>query len=69
MVKNLPANAGEQETQIQSVGQEYAREKEMTTHSSIPSEEIPWKRSLVGYSPRGSKRVKHDLVTEYKHDH
>ena len=60
MVKNLPANAGEQETQIQPLGQEYAWEKETTTHSSILSDEIPWERSLVDYSPWGSNRVKHD---------
>ena len=31
-----------QETQVQSLGQEDALEKEMATHSSIPSWEIPW---------------------------
>ena len=31
-VKNLPAK---EETQVQSLGQEYPQEKEMTTHSSI----------------------------------
>ena len=30
-------------------------EKEMETHSSIVAWEIPWQRSLVGYSPRGCK--------------
>ena len=27
----------------------------MATHSSIPAWKIPWKRSLVGYRPRGLK--------------
>jgi len=43
-------------------------EKEMATHSSIVAWRIPWKRSLVGYSPWGHRRVKHDLVNEqYKY--
>ena len=39
MVKNLPAM---QETQVQSLGPEDPREKEMATHSSILALEIPW---------------------------
>ena len=39
MVKNLPAM---QETQVQSLGQEYPLEKEMATHSSILAWRIPW---------------------------
>ena len=39
MVKSLPAT---QETQIQSLSQEDALEKEMATHSGILSREIPW---------------------------
>ena len=38
MMKNLPANA----TQVRSLGQEDALEKEMATHSSILTEKIPW---------------------------
>ena len=38
MVKSLPAV---QETQVQSLGQEDPREKEMATHSSIPAWKIP----------------------------
>ena len=38
MVKNLPAL---QETQVQSLGREDPREKEMATHSSIFAWEIP----------------------------
>ena len=34
----------------------------MATHSSIPAWEIPWTGSLVGYSPWGHKRVRHDLA-------
>ena len=38
-VKNLPAK---EETQVQSLGQEYPQEKEMTTHSSILAQDTPW---------------------------
>ena len=39
VVKNLPAM---QETQVQSLGQEDALEKEMATHHSIRAWRIPW---------------------------
>ena len=40
-------------------------DKEMATHSSIDAREIPWtERSLVGYGPRGCKRIRHKLVTK-----
>ena len=45
MVKNLPANAGDTETQetfVQSLGQEDAPEEEMGTHTSILAWKIPW---------------------------
>ena len=38
MVKNLPA----EETQVRPLGQEDPLEKEMATHSSILTWEIPW---------------------------
>ena len=43
------------ETQVQLLGQEDLLEKEMATHSSILAWRIPWKGSLVGYSPWGLK--------------
>ena len=51
-VNHLPTM---QETWVQSLGREDALEKEIATHSSILAWEIPGQRSLVGYSPRGSK--------------
>ena len=39
MVKHLPIMW---ETLVQSLGQEDLLEKEMATHSSIPTWEIPW---------------------------
>ena len=39
-------------------------EKEMATHSSTLAWEIPWQRSLAGYSPWGHKRVRYNLATK-----
>ena len=56
MVKNLPVM---QETQVLSLGLSLGWEdplkKGMATHSSILAWIIPWKRSLVGYSPWSHK--------------
>ena len=60
-VNNLPAM---QEKQIRSLGQEDPLETKMATHSRILAWEIQWQRSLAGYSPRGRKRVGHDLATK-----
>ena len=49
-VKHLPTI---QETEVPSLGQEDPLEKEMATHSSILSWEIPWTEELSGYSPWG----------------
>jgi len=40
--KNPPANAGDTETHIRSLGQEDALEEEMATHSSILARIISW---------------------------
>ena len=52
VVKNAPAM---QERQIRSLGQEDPLEKKMATHCSILAWESHGQRSLVGYSPCGSK--------------
>ena len=44
-----------QEMQVQSLVWEDPLEKEMATHSSILTWEIPGTEELVGYSPRGLK--------------
>ena len=46
-----------QETQVQSLGQEYSLGKEMATPSSILAWEIPWTENLAGYSPCGHKEL------------
>ena len=40
-----------QEKQFQSMGLEDPLEKEIASHFSICTWEIPWTESLVGYSP------------------
>ena len=57
MVKNLTAI---QETWFQSLGQEFALEKEMATHSSILAWEIPWTEGSGRLPPMGSQRFRHD---------
>ena len=52
MVKNLPAV---QETQVGSLGQEDALEKEMAIHSSILSGRIPWTEEPGGLQSMGGK--------------
>ena len=44
-----------QETQIQSLGQEDALEKEMATHSSVLAWEIPWTKEPAGPVHRVAK--------------
>ena len=59
-VKNLPAMW---ETQVQSLGQEDPLEEEMVTHSSILAWRIPWTEEPDGLQSTGSRRVRHDRVT------
>ena len=51
VVKNLPPVQETQETQLRSLGAVDPLEEGMETHSSILAWRIPWRRSLVGYSP------------------
>ena len=64
MVKNLPANAGDTEMQVQSLDQEDPLEKEMASHSNILAWKIPWTEEPVGYSSWDRRRVGHHLVTK-----
>ena len=52
MIKNLPTM---QETWIQSLDWEDALEKEMATHSSILTWEIPWTEEPSGLQSMGSQ--------------
>ena len=51
-----------QETQVQSLGQEYLLKEEMATHSSILAQRIPWTEEPG--EPCGRKRVRHDLTSK-----
>ena len=64
MVKNLPANAGDQETWVQSLSQEDTLEYEMEPTPVFLPGKFHGQRSLEGYSPWGGKRVRQDLATK-----
>ena len=67
VVKNSPANTGDKETQVWSLGWEDPLEKEMATHSSILAWKIPWtERSLASHNPWGHKEL--DTI-EHTHMH
>ena len=53
-----------QETWVQSLGQEYPLEKEMTTHSSILAWVILWTEETGRLQFMGSQRGGHDLITQ-----
>ena len=57
MVKSLPAVG---ETRVQLLDREDPLEKEMTTHSSILTWEIPWTEEPGGLQSMGVQRVRHD---------
>ena len=61
MVKNLPANAGDSG----DLGREDPLKQEMATHYSILAWETHGQRRLVGYSPRGSQRIRQARASEH----
>ena len=52
-----------QETRVQYLDWEELLEKEMATHSSILTWEIPWTEEPGGLQSIGSQTVRHDWVT------
>ena len=63
LVKNPSASVGD----VGSIpGSEDSLEKEMATHSSILTWEIPWIEEPGRLQSMGSQRVGHSLVTEHK---
>ena len=58
VVKNPPANAGNTETKIRSLGWENLLEKKMATHSSILAWKIPWTEEPNRLESTGSDRTK-----------
>ena len=69
-VKNLLAMQEIQDMWIRSLGREDPVEEEMAIHSSILPEKSHGQRSLVGYSPKGCKKLnmieRLHLHTHYK---
>ena len=64
MVKNTPANAGDE----RDLGQEDPLEKEMATHSSILAWEIPRTEELSMATVHGSVKSQTQLSTD-RHRH
>ena len=60
MVKNLPANAGDIEMQVPSLGQENPLEEGTATHSNILAWRNPWTEEPGGLQSMGSQRVRYD---------
>ena len=60
MAKNLPANAGNSETWVRSLGWEDLPEEGMATHSSISAWRIPWTEEPGGLQPVRLQRVGDD---------
>ena len=59
-VKNLPAM---EEVRVRSLGLEDSLEKGMATHASILARRIPWTEEPGGLQSMGSRRVRHNWVT------
>ena len=64
VVKNPPANAGDIEMRVQSLGRKDTLAEGMATHSSILAWEIPWTEEPGGLQSEGLQRVGHDLATK-----
>ena len=60
-IKNSPPM---QEIRIQPLGQEDPLEKEMATHSSMLTWEIPWTEEPSGLQSMRSHRAGHDRATK-----
>ena len=60
MIKNPPANAGEHEMRVQSLGWEDSLEEGMATHSSVLAWRIPETEERGRLQPIGSQRVRYD---------
>ena len=56
-----------QETQVRSLGQEDALEKEITTHSSILAWKIPWTEEPGGLQVVGSQESDTTATTEHEY--
>ena len=53
-----------QEAQVQFQGREDPLKKEMATHSSILTWEVPWTQEPGRLLSMGSQRIQHNLATK-----
>ena len=60
VIKNPPANAGDIEMWVQSLGWEDPLEEGRAVHSSILAWRIPWTEEPHRLWPIGSQRIGHD---------
>ena len=60
VAKNLPADARDIDTRVQSLGWEDPLEEGMETHSSILIWRIPWTEEPGGLQSIGLQRVRHN---------
>ena len=60
VVKNLPANAGDIETQVQFLGQKDPLEKGMAIYSSVLAWRISWTVEPDRLQSLGSQREEHN---------
>ena len=71
LVKNMPADSGDAETQVYSLCWKDPLEKEMATHSNILAWRISWTEEPGGYSPWGHKEsdmTKHACTHTHRGD-
>ena len=69
VVKNLPASAGDTETQVSSLGGEGSLEEGMETHCGALAWRVPWTEEPGGHSPQGRKEPDTAEVTELVRGH
>ena len=58
--KEFTCNAGDQETQVQSLGQEDPLEEGLATHFNILAWRTPWTEEPSGLQSMDSQRIGHD---------
>ena len=56
MVKNPPADAGDTEIRVRSLGRDDPPEEEMATHSSVLAWKMPWTEEPGTLHPMGFER-------------
>ena len=60
VIRSPPANAGDLEKRVRSLGREDPPEEGMAIYSSILAWRIPWTEELGGLQSIGLQRVRHE---------